>query len=525
VASDGALPPDSGAPPDSGLPPDRAIPDHPGPLANVYLSNPLDDNRKTSVVKLEDLTDPKGLLTGKWARVWNCVNEDGGEPITQHNGSGRMCVRDQRAKPGPDGTYLEIIAPETDTDGKSSFAETMMYYHVTNIHNHYQKDFGLTRINKSLRSIVNLQTYSDQSGQWSGYANAGFMPKEQSDLMKTELGVDLMQGDDAIIFGYINQPGYGQYNFSFDASVIYHEYTHFAIGGDLLMDDAADKYGVDPTPFALNEALADYFSCSYLNHPKVGSYALGSQARDLTRVFKCPDHIVGESHNDGEIASGALWAVRDLLGAKVADPLLWNAILTFTRSTTFEQAATAILDEVQKATPAQVTAVRQIFVDRGLIGCSRLKEHVDYDVSGGSLSPGYPGKGVATYDFKDGLPAYLQYHLVILDGTQEVTIAYTPSGGYSGSTKANIAVALRRGSEPITYDFTTGKAVSTAQVTLKGADDGKGYKLVLSGSCITKGDLVFQFVNLGSNPGHIRKVKVTQSPTVTNEQPNFNVCP
>jgi hypothetical protein len=501
-----------------------------GVLANVYVSNPIDNNKQTTKVPLQRLTDP-ALLSGEFVRVWNCVNEPA-ETININLGiqlTGKLCLRDQRAKRGTDGTYLHIAPPASDVDGGSSFAEIMMYHHVTTLHDYYKSTFGLTRIDKSLRSIVNLQGFADVLNQWVGFPNAAYMPKENADELKKLLGIDVLGGEEAIVFGFNNIiPGFGQVNFSFDASVIYHEYTHFAIGGDVLKEPGVDKYGLDPTSFALHEALSDYFPCSFLNNPKEGSYALGSQARDLTRVFKCPDHIIGESHYDGEVASGAFWAIRGLLGSKVADKAIWNAVLTFTASTTFEHAATAILDEIQKVAPTQVAAVQQIFVDRGLIACSRVKEHVDFDVfPGAGTSPGFEGKNPATLVFTDGIPAYSQYHLLLLSTTKEVTIEYnaTSGGMYGiGGVKGDVAVALRRGPDPITYDYTSGKAVSSAQVTLKGADDPAGYKLVLSGSCISQGDVIFQMINLGTASGEVNKIKITQSPTVTSASPNFDVC-
>ena len=107
---------------------------------------------------------------------------------------------------------------------------------------------------------------------------------------------------------------------AYDATVIYHEYTHAALGADRLWGTPRDLYGLNPTPHALNEGLADYLPCSFVDNMKMGTYALGSlgAARDLTRVFKCPDHIVGEPHQDGEVASTVLWAMREIVGAEVA---------------------------------------------------------------------------------------------------------------------------------------------------------------------------------------------------------------
>ena len=530
VNGDGQVQADTSSGSDAGV--DSAAPDSGGPLANVYKISPLEDKQQTSVVPLKEITDPQGLMTGKRANVYNCMPDPGGQKIEYQYGgmklSGILCTPRKTAKPGQDGSYLHITPPAQDTAANDAFTEVMMYHHVTTYHGHLTKDLGLTHIkDKPLKCIVNLQGKINLLGdRWTGMPNAAFMPKESGDLLK-QLGIDLLGGEDAIVFGFNNIPGYGTpANFSWDASVIYHEYTHYSIGGALWMP-AKDKYGVDPTPKGLNEALADYFPASFLEISTLGKYALGSSARDLKRDLRCPGHIVGEEHRDGEIASGALWAARQILTAQVADKAYWNAIISFSARTNFDEAAQAFLAEIKKVAPTKHAAVQKIFADRGFWGCVRLQDHKDI-TKPTSYGPGYTNKAYAPTEFVNGVPGFMQYKVALKDTTKEVTIEYHPGSAGTmgiGARRDNVALALQKGSAPITWSYTTGKAVSSAKTVLQGVPLGTtGYKLVLSGDCITKDGLVYQYINNGVNAAAVHKVIVTQSDTKTNTTDNFTGC-
>jgi hypothetical protein len=525
-AADGAPAQDAGTP-DATAKPDQLQ----GPWANVYEQNPLVDKKTTSRVLLKNITDSKGHLTGKYAEVWNCLPEDGGKPFNMGPMSGKLCNVRQQALPGKDGTYLQIKPPQNEVAGNDAFAEVMMYHHIDAIHRHYSESFGLKHLDaKGLYAIVNIQGFLDTTKQWMGLPNAAFVAKGSGGFLSA-FGLNLDK--DAIIFGFNNGgmmgAGLPKVNFTYDAAVIYHEYTHYTIGEALHATAAPDKYGLSPTPMALNEGLADYFPSSFLENPRLGNYALGSQSRDLTEPLRCPEDIRGESHHDGRIAAGALWSARKLLGADVLDQAVWNAVLTFNIDTSYDEAAAAILDEVKQVAPDKLAAVEKIFEDRGFSGCKRVVEHKDFVAS--PLDPlsgvRYSGSYGISTSYPDGVPTYMQYTLAITDGTKEVTILYRPAqqsfyGGSGG--RGNVWVALKAGDTPITYDYTGGAGKSDADTVLKGADEGQNdLKLVLSGDCL-KGKLTFQFVNRDASSGVLNMVKVTQSATKTNTVDNFSGC-
>lgn len=515
--------PDAGPTPDSAATPDTFR----GPWANVYKDSPTADNRKTSEVLLTNITDPAGKLTGKFAEVWNCMPDPGGETFNFGGTSGIMCTPKQTALPGEDGSYLHIKAPASDVVGNDSFAEVMMYHHINAIHDHYTSSFGLTHLDKeAILAVTNLQ-YGSTTGQWTGFPNAGYTPG--GGTYGSFLG--LPADRDTIIFGYVNSILLGSpVNFSYDAAVIYHEYTHFTVGTTLLARAVPDKYGLSPTPLALNEGLADYFPSSFLDDSKLGAYSLGIQQRDLEADRRCPAHLRGESHNDGRIASGALWAARKLLGADVLDKAAWKAILSFAADTNFDEASAAILDEIKKVAPDKHAAVEQVFTERGFSGCVRLMAHKDFTANmfDPYASMAYPGGWGVSTTYADGVPAYVQYKIPINPTTQEVTIVYRPEkqSYYGAAGKGIVWVALKPGSEPILYDYSSGKGVSDAHAVLEPTDEGTtDSKLVISGDCIKPGeDLVFLFINKENARGSFTMVKVTQSDTKTNTTDNFTGC-
>jgi len=523
VTEDGAVVPDGAVLADQAPSPDTVA----GPWANVFKTNPVVDNKQTTQVLLANITSSTGVLTGKYVDVWNCLPEPGGPPLQLMGMTGTLCHVKQQALPGADGSYLQIKPPDNYVAGNDSFAEVMMYHHIDTIRRHYSEDFGLKHLDQqAIYALVNLQGYINGMNAWMGMPNAAFSP---GGAFLQAVGINVK--GDAIVFGFNNSAltGLPLVNFTYDASVSYHEYTHYTIGGQTLALTAApDKYGLSPTPLALNEGLADYFPSSFLDNPRLGDYALGNQARDLTEDHRCPADLRGESHNDGTIPSGALWAARQVLGSTVLDQAVWNAVLTFTAGTTFDEAAVAILAEIKKVAPDKHDAIKTIFETRGFAGCVRLVQHKDFTAN--PFDPlsgaGYPGTYSVQTSYPDGLPAYLQYKVAIQSTTQEVTITYhgEKSSTYGSGGTGDVWVALKPGSDAIVYDYSSGAGKHDAKAVLKGATDGTNDKLVLSGDCVQQGDLVFQFLNRDNAEGQLTVIKVSQSDTKTNTVDNFTGC-
>jgi Zn-dependent metalloprotease len=136
---------------------------------------------------------------------------------------------------------------------------------------------------------------------------------------------------DAMIFGQGATADY-----SYDATVMYHEYTHgvvFAWGG--YAQDIVALGGFDESS-ALNEGTADSMAVSETGHSEIGAFIGATEATPeatlremndpnatrsckgngtIVHQFGLPDDVVngfdGEVHDDGEIWNGFYWEVFD----------------------------------------------------------------------------------------------------------------------------------------------------------------------------------------------------------------------
>jgi Zn-dependent metalloprotease len=108
-----------------------------------------------------------------------------------------------------------------------------------------------------------------------------------------------------------------------EAAVIYHEYTHYVL-------DHINKHLKGSEADALHEGYADYFGCSKTGDPQIGEWVMAPQGlphlRDLTTGKRYPEHIRGEAHADGEIWGGTCWAIRESVGKRTADTLIYESM-------------------------------------------------------------------------------------------------------------------------------------------------------------------------------------------------------
>src|SRR4029078_1217105 len=80
-------------------------------------------------------------------------------------------------------------------------------------------------------------------------------------------------------------------------------------------EDTSEGPSVQPS--ALNEGLADYFSCALHRDPNLAEYGGGEVViRDLAGSETCMADLYGEPHYDSLPFSQALWAYRDSLAEK-----------------------------------------------------------------------------------------------------------------------------------------------------------------------------------------------------------------
>jgi hypothetical protein len=183
---------------------------------------------------------------------------------------------------------------------------------------------------------------------------------------------------------------------SLDTDVIFHEYGH-AVINELVGSDQSKSFK------ALNEGTADYFSSSFLDDPVMAEYAakiFGSRTSFLRRTDnrnRWPYNVVGEVHADGNIWSGALWDIRQQLGATATDDIAINAIAMLSPTADFFDAATAAITAAEElyGYPAG-DVVAAIMETRGIYTteartASRAIELEARQVVEGSVSAADPG--------------------------------------------------------------------------------------------------------------------------------------
>ena len=477
------------------------------PMMNVFAVDPVTNDREISAVLGQHLTDPDGYLTGSYATVYNCLNDDEhAKEIYSPGGSYTLCWVTQTALPGEDGTYLHIEPPAVDTDPNDTFAETMMYYHINQIHDYFSGTHGVTHMDEvPITGLVNLGM--KYGGQWQAFDNAAFMPKESMGAMGIDF--DEVEGD-ATVFGQ------GTFvDFTYDASVIYHEFTHAVIGEGRLLGDAADVYGLNPEPMALNEAHADYFAASYIGTPQIGKYALdmpmmGDLSRNLDEFRHCPEDMIGESHYDGRMWSAAMWAVREVLGAEITDRVVFNALMQYGNSTTFHEAADIILTEAALEGAEVKATFSQIMNERNVAACERVKPYVDIDwvphdqplTVKGSYTTQIP-----EFVNAGAVPMAFQYVVDVPEGTAAIEFEFkarvSDQMAQYGDFQIKPQLAFRV-DQPVAYSYGGSQMSMSADLLLDPEPNGgNSYKVSLAGTCVQPGSqLYLHFLNVDVAQGY-----------------------
>ncbi|MCO4761897.1 MAG: M36 family metallopeptidase [Myxococcales bacterium] len=501
------------------------------PKAKVYFHDPTTDQLTTAQVTLVRPTTADGTLTGPYASVKNCLNEKGGQTMASLGYAfGALCKEVATVVPDADGHYLSIKPPTDMSDPNDGFAELMMYHHVNQIHAYFKNVHGLTELDHPLPALVNVNLWYDPeiakthglAGGWTGYPNAAFMPP------KGFKAFQLPERDKGhIIFGQ-----YEKTDFSYDATVIYHEYTHAMVGTTRLSGLFADAHGLNNQPGAMNEGFADYFAAAMIEYPIIGTYGLAfagaHRVRDLSVMRKCPDDLTGQVHADGRIFSSALWAIRKKVGSQLTDHVILRALLTFTNHTSFEAAAKLIIAEAEKLDSTKAGQMELLLKKYGLIGCLRGKElktwsknnspdKTDFQVEGGGkLGGGY----------KFGVPAYLQWRLPVKQGTQAVRIRWhaESSGTFNNP---NLTLALQFNA-PVTISGIDGGKVFAHATVVPEPDKNKSkwQSITLAGKCIPYqgGNVWMLLLNHSLKDVRIDEIEVDVLPTVPQSGENLALC-
>jgi Zn-dependent metalloprotease len=255
---------------------------------SIYNMNPKRDNDEVVTAELFDLEGDK-TLTGAYFVVENDAGPEAVAPTDTH----------------------EFIY-EADN---SHFDEAMVYYHLSRAAEFF-RNLGHKTDPEPLFAHVHVPNpYTNEAD----YDNAYYSSFEQ-----------------AFYFGH----GKVFNDLAQEAAVIYHEYTHAVV------DMAQPVMGTHEAN-ALHEGYADYFACSLTNDPQIGEYVVGSTGtanlRNL-RNQKTYDDLTGtDVHVDGEIWGVTCWKLREALGVRIADLLVYESLWFLPPNASFQDACDGLL--------------------------------------------------------------------------------------------------------------------------------------------------------------------------------------
>jgi hypothetical protein len=370
----------------------------------------------------------------------------------------------------------------------------MMYHHVNQSHAYFRGEHGFEGLDFPLDAVVNV-SFKVQ-GQWQSFPNAAFIPAESFGafgLPARDFG--------AIMFGQGDPV-----DFSYDASVILHEYSHAMVGTGRLQGAFLDGQGLNNTPGAINEAIADYFAATELDDPLIGPYALESFARNLEVKKTCPENLTTEIHADGEIVGAALWSMRAAIGKTFADQAVFQAVQASSVATGFEEFGALVLDAARRLSPENETVVESILQEHGLLSCERVKTWADTDfVAESGLPLTVEGRQSAMGAFTGGVPAYLQLR-VPAQSSSFVQLEWEQSagGGFFGGAPSPLALAVRRGQA---VEVSAIGAVTADDVVERPFATGTTQRVVLEGACLST-DLYTSFVNRADAPASVERIRL-----------------
>lgn len=174
------------------------------------------------------------------------------------------------------------------------------------------------------------------------------------------------------------------YDFAHDPDVVVHEFSHGVVDEVLPLLGLVgypvhlDAFGMHPGPGGLVEGMPDYFASTLHDDPEMATSLSGpGPMRDLDNDLSCPADIFGEAHEDGRIAGGAAWDLREIVGAEVADVIVYGTLGSLSGAPTFEEFSTVLLESTEVlvgdglVSSAQLEEVEAALEQRGMLDCGR----------------------------------------------------------------------------------------------------------------------------------------------------------
>ncbi len=441
------------------------------PQAEVILPYDIDDNKmRTATVTLSRLKDtPEKVLQGEVIDAYSCLEKDlSGKTTTitititfsKENAQDIDFLKGKESLEVPfcselqystalddtkNGNYfykpviLDTEKPQDKSLWPDKFSEVNAYYHANVLYDRIREvldDQSWTLRQVPFRVTTNflIPTLSlkTKGGLALGLFNNGlFIPKEfVEDFAK--YGIE--RNFDSVILGQ------GTYtDIAYDATVVYHEVSHGINETYVKIHETLlDTYGSIRYPFAINEALSDYFSLITSKTSVYGAFLDdwltqegresrgGSFFRDPSNTRICPDNIVGEEHADGKIILGSLWEIRKFAienGIHENDfdaAVLLSVMSELPDGATFDDAGKAFIRAFEQALGNKISQkAEEVFKKRGVTGCERvvLLQNQKEDLLILESISGHPG-----FDY---MPPPVQHKVSVPSNTQSVEVRIT----------------------------------------------------------------------------------------------------
>lgn len=499
---------------------------------NIYEYNPGGDGTQETVEReLVELTAAQDFCESGLVEAFNCIDE--GETMTVNFGINvtvPMCTEKHIAELDDDGNMLydPVLKGWPDNSSRADeFSEVHLFYHVQKIYERFQNialhvnasEPPFENLNQvPLHCVANFEM-PDINALFGGgqvslvpFDNAFFVPK--NGLIPNEY-----PESDSIVFGQGTTR-----DFSYDADVIYHEFTHAVIG--TVVDPPSisfDQYGLSTDPGAINEGYADFFSATYTGDPQMAEYVGGAfesaegggSLRNLENTKKCPDDVVGEVHDDSEWWSASLWTLREKY--KVSDTdhddidaAIFEALTQLPKGSDFSNGALSYT--IAATTTAEVigewfgtdakTFAENTFKDRGLYNCDRA-----VPVQSGFRQEMTQLYGKSAVRISPYVPAMLQYHANLEKPVKSIIVSFMTyaGGGMFGGSSADVDILVNQDTA-ITFSYTSSSVsadndFSASFEKVSSQDNYDTYEAVLTpdvADSFEAGDWYFIMVNNGN---------------------------
>jgi MYXO-CTERM domain-containing protein len=325
-------------------------------LGRVYTMNSIETPMPADVELLElDLTADPLRLNG-----WN-----GLLTVTNYL-SGTSNGFELEQVIGPTSGQDFLYDPPADvSDATDAFAQVNLYHHLTSM-----KAFAATLGVPIDQGSWKLTAVANALEDGMALDNAFFSPMGQQGTFASPNLIAIGQGS--------------QNDFAYDSDVFKHEFGHYlshnAIGYNLGQLNF-NEYGLSPHSGSIDEGISDYLACSDNDDAELGEASLAQLGglRDLTDTsMVCPDDILGEVHEDGQIAGSLAWSIRELLGKDIADQIVWNGLTLMPPGGTFGDLGRGFITAAEDLaaagtiTGSDLGEIEALVASRGLDNCDHV---------------------------------------------------------------------------------------------------------------------------------------------------------